>query len=245
MANPAGTETVIIAPPTPIISGLNPNSATVGGGPLTLTVNGPGLLVSSVVQRNGSVSSTNSVSGTQLTASAPANLVANVGGASVAVPGPRGTASNPLTYSIASSVGVSVIDYCPPGRASANYPTSQGPGGASRPACARTVATPWGHFVVPPCPGMRRRAIIVSSQGEPGPGPGVVTSHRLETSQSGPPTMRKSCTLYAVIISLFRVIPVAASLPLDSIRNAKRKSRSVLGLIDATSYCGGSTPDCP
>jgi uncharacterized protein (TIGR03437 family) len=63
-------------------------------------VNGFGFLVGSTVQWNGSPLSTNYVSGTQLTATVPTNLIASTGTASVSVLNPGGTTFNTVTFAI-------------------------------------------------------------------------------------------------------------------------------------------------
>jgi NHL repeat len=115
IVDPGGTLSAplrfIISAATPTIIGLIPNSLTVGGGQFTLTVNGSGFLPGCAVQWNGSALSTNYLGSTQITASVPANLVANVSSTSVAVINPGGTASNYLAFSITSSTGTSAISY--------------------------------------------------------------------------------------------------------------------------------------
>lgn len=69
----------------PVISSLNPNSATAGSPTFTLTVNGGGFVVGSVVQWNGSPLVTNVLSSTQLQATALANQVASPGSIPVTV----------------------------------------------------------------------------------------------------------------------------------------------------------------
>jgi len=88
--------------PTPSISSLSPNSAAVGSGAFTLTVNGAGFVNSSVVRWNGSGRATTVVSAAQLTATIPADDVQAAGAISVTVfnPPPGGGTSNPVTFTI-------------------------------------------------------------------------------------------------------------------------------------------------
>ena len=93
--------------PVPIITGLSPNSAAVGGGALTLTVSGTNFVAASTVDIGGSALATTFVSSTQLTAAVPAVDTALLGTLSVKVmnPAPGGGASNSLPFTIASNVG--------------------------------------------------------------------------------------------------------------------------------------------
>ena len=91
---------ITINAPTPSISNLSPNSATAGGTAFTLTLNGTGFVNGSTVQWNGSALSTSYVSATQVTATAPASLIASAGTASVTVLNPGGAISNAVTFVI-------------------------------------------------------------------------------------------------------------------------------------------------
>jgi hypothetical protein len=84
--------------PTTVTS-LNPNTAIAGGPAFTLTVNGSGFASGGVVQWNGTPLSTTFVNATQLTASAPANLIATAGTAQVTVMVP-GLTYNFVTFAI-------------------------------------------------------------------------------------------------------------------------------------------------
>ncbi len=86
--------TLPINPPTPVISSLNPTSATAAGAAFTLTVNGTGYLSGATVQWKGSALPTTFVSSTQLSASVSAPLIASTGNASITVVNPGGTTSN-------------------------------------------------------------------------------------------------------------------------------------------------------
>ncbi|MBV9742822.1 MAG: hypothetical protein JO099_03595, partial [Acidobacteriia bacterium] len=91
---------VIGTPPALVISSLSPSSVVAGSSTFTLTVNGSGFLSSSVVQWNGSPLSTTYVSGTQLMASVPANLIASQATASITVGDPTGQNSNVVSLAI-------------------------------------------------------------------------------------------------------------------------------------------------
>ena len=84
----------------PVISGLSPDSTTAGGPAFTLTVNGSGFNSGAAVEWNGAALATTYVSVNQLTAAAPANLIASPGSASIHVANSGGTTSNALTFTI-------------------------------------------------------------------------------------------------------------------------------------------------
>jgi len=106
------------------LTSLGPNGATMGGPTFTLTVNGSSFVSGATVQWNGSPLSTSFVNGTQLTATVPGSLIANLGSASVTVVNPRSTASNALTFSINPLTGGGpVITSLSPGSAIAGGPT--------------------------------------------------------------------------------------------------------------------------
>ncbi len=86
--------------PTPSLTSITPNSATVGGAAFTLTVNGSNFVNGSVVYWRGSARTTTFVSNARLTATIPASDIAAAGTASVTVfsPAPGGGVSNSLTF---------------------------------------------------------------------------------------------------------------------------------------------------
>lgn len=88
--------------PTPSISSLSPNSAAVGSGAFTLTVNGAGFVNGSVVRWNGSDRATTFVSTTQLTATVLAADVQAAGSFPVTVfsPTPGGGLSSSATFTV-------------------------------------------------------------------------------------------------------------------------------------------------
>jgi hypothetical protein len=71
--------------PAPSVSGIAPTSANAGSAAFTLTVNGAGFLAGATVQWNGAPLTTTFGSTTQLTATVPANLIANAGTVNVTV----------------------------------------------------------------------------------------------------------------------------------------------------------------
>jgi hypothetical protein len=91
--------------PVPVITSLNPSSATAGGPPFPLTVNGTGFVQDSVVRWNGSPRTTTLRSPTQLTAEIASADIASVGSASITVanPAPGGGISQPAIFTIAAT----------------------------------------------------------------------------------------------------------------------------------------------
>lgn len=92
----------------PAIGALTPSTASAGGPAFTLTVTGTGLASGSVVQWNGMSLPTVFVSGTQLTASVPANLIANIGTAQVTVVS-GGATSNALAFAVVAAPVIAAI----------------------------------------------------------------------------------------------------------------------------------------
>ncbi len=88
------------APAPPTITLLAPSATTAGGAAFTLAVTGTGFLSGAVVQWNGAALSTTFVNATQLSAAAPANLIAAVGSANITVANPDGTVSKGVSFAI-------------------------------------------------------------------------------------------------------------------------------------------------
>lgn len=86
----------------PTISGLTPDSATVGSLDLLITVNGANFTAASKVRFNGVELATTFVSSTQLTATIPASLLATAGTGTVTVvtPNPGGGTSNGFPFNV-------------------------------------------------------------------------------------------------------------------------------------------------
>jgi uncharacterized protein (TIGR03437 family) len=135
--------TFAVIAPTPSISSLSPNSVTAGGPPVTLTVFGSGFLAGSIVQWNGSALSTSYGSGTQLTASVPATLIANQGTASVTVVDFGAATSNAVTFTISASGGFSITSASalPGGTVGAPYSLALAATGGVTPYKTWTVIT--------------------------------------------------------------------------------------------------------
>ena len=88
--------------PIPVVTDLNPDTATEGGTAFALTVNGAGFVADSVVRWNGADRATTFVSETELQATITTADVATAGTADVAVftPAPGGGTSGALTFTI-------------------------------------------------------------------------------------------------------------------------------------------------
>jgi uncharacterized protein (TIGR03437 family) len=113
VANPNGSvsspATFNINPPTvPTISSLSPTSATAGGPPFTLTVNGAGFASGAFVQWNSTKLPTTYFNANQLTAAVPASLITAAGSASLTVVNPGGLTSSPATFTVEPPVGIFV-----------------------------------------------------------------------------------------------------------------------------------------
>jgi hypothetical protein len=93
------TQYVNFTPGDPGITGIYPNSATVGGEAFYLTVYGTGFVPGATVYWGSAPLATRFRSSTKLTAEVPSNLILNLGTASVAVTTPAG-ASNPAAFAI-------------------------------------------------------------------------------------------------------------------------------------------------
>jgi hypothetical protein len=94
--------TITITNPVPVLSGLNPTSATEGDPPFTLTATGTNFVLSSVVQWNGVARPTTYVSATELRAAVPASDIAAPGTATVTVvnPAPGSATSNAKDFAV-------------------------------------------------------------------------------------------------------------------------------------------------
>jgi len=90
----------------PTISGVTPNSATVGSSDVTITVNGTGFLSGSKVRFNSTELATTFGSDAQLTATVPASSLTTGGVASITAvnPAPGGGTSNSATFTVNSQV---------------------------------------------------------------------------------------------------------------------------------------------
>jgi hypothetical protein len=92
------TQAFTIGPfPVPVVTSIQPTSATAGAAVFTLTINGSKFVQSSTVDWNGIALNTTYVSSTQLTAAVPASDIVTAGYDTVTVvnPSPGGGPSNP------------------------------------------------------------------------------------------------------------------------------------------------------
>lgn len=90
--------------PVPVLTSVSPTAAVAGGAGFTLTTNGTGFVLGSVVHWNGATRTTTFVSGTQLTAAIPASDIVSAGTAQVTVvsPTPGGGTSSPVAFTISN-----------------------------------------------------------------------------------------------------------------------------------------------
>jgi uncharacterized protein (TIGR03437 family) len=89
----SGASAFTINPAAPAITGLSPKSTAAGGSAFTLVVYGTGYLSGAVVNWRGTVLATTYVSGSQLTAVVPANLITSPDTAQLMVINPGGAQS--------------------------------------------------------------------------------------------------------------------------------------------------------
>lgn len=92
----------------PALGALTPGTTSAGGPAFTLTATGSGFAPGAVVHWNSTSLSTAFVSANQVTASVPANLIANVGTAQITVFS-GGAASNALTFAVVAAPTISTI----------------------------------------------------------------------------------------------------------------------------------------
>jgi hypothetical protein len=101
-------EQAIVTPPppaqSPVVASLSPTSANAGAPALTLTVNGSNFLSGATIMWNGTALTTTVVSGSQVTAPVPVNLLAQAGviNVTIQIPVQGGTAltSNAATFTV-------------------------------------------------------------------------------------------------------------------------------------------------
>lgn len=101
----AGSPLLVLAPgPDPTVTSLSPNSAIVGSGGFTLTVNGANFTIGSAVLWGGTPLATNLVSPNQLTALISASEIASIGTTPVSVQAysnPSAPSSNAVNFTVA------------------------------------------------------------------------------------------------------------------------------------------------
>ncbi len=120
------------ATPVPVLTSLSPARGFIGGGDFTLTVNGSGFALPSIVRWNGAARPTTFVSSSQLRAAIPASDSATAGTAQVSVftPAPGGgvSAALPFTIGAGPTLTVSATSVAP--GASVTVTLTDGLGGA-------------------------------------------------------------------------------------------------------------------
>ena len=101
----AALQLLVLAPgPAPTATSLVPNSAIVGSGGFTLTINGANFTIGSVVLWGGTPLATNLVSPNQLTASVSASQIAGIGTTPVSIQAysnPSAPVSNAVNFTVA------------------------------------------------------------------------------------------------------------------------------------------------
>jgi uncharacterized protein (TIGR03437 family) len=140
--------------PAPTVTSLLPSSASAGGGPLTLTINGNGFIASSTVTFNGLLHGATFVSASQLSITLSTSDLANAGTFAVVVtnPPPGGGSSQQFGFTVTLNVAQTSVT----GRVVWNgtpVPNSvvelkQGYPGDSNPVLASTVSAADGTFTI-------------------------------------------------------------------------------------------------
>lgn len=97
---------------TPVLSSISPQTALLGSGALTLTVNGSNFIPGSTVNWNGAPMPTILANSTQLSATVAASLITKIGSAQITITNgsPGGGTSGALPFSIFRSVGLDTND---------------------------------------------------------------------------------------------------------------------------------------
>jgi uncharacterized protein (TIGR03437 family) len=96
----SGQATFTITTAVPVITNCSPTTVTAGGPSFWLTINGTGFSSGALAQWNGSPIATTAFSAAQLSAFAPASLIATAGTASLTVANWGGAVSNAVTITI-------------------------------------------------------------------------------------------------------------------------------------------------
>ena len=117
IVNPGGavsnTAQFPVAPGAPVVTSISPTSVVTGGAAFTLTVNGSGFVLGSLVQWNGATLNTAFLSSAQVTATVDAFRIATPGTATVSVWNPSGALSGNLTFVIAAPSGPTLSSLSP------------------------------------------------------------------------------------------------------------------------------------
>ena len=102
------TYTLSVIDASQVISSVTPNSTTVGGGAVTLVINGANFTTDSIVRWNGANLATTFISPTQLNATLPADHMTVAGTAEIVVFNPAfgGLTSNAVTFTITNPIPV-------------------------------------------------------------------------------------------------------------------------------------------
>jgi uncharacterized protein (TIGR03437 family) len=200
----------------PVISGLSPNSATVGSPGFTLTVSGSGFVNGSTVQWNGSALGTTYVSGSQLNASVLASQIANLGNATVTITNPGGAVSNSLAFTInVATLSITTGSPLPVGTVGVPY---------SQALAATGGVTPYKNWTV--------------TVGNPPPGISLTTLGGVLTGLlTGTPTTPGTFTF---IVQVTDNSNTTASKQFSLTINGGALSISANGIVNAASYAGGS-----
>ena len=110
---PSAALTFTVAQPAPVLNSFSPSSAVAGTPAFTLTVNGSGLVLGSLVQWNGAMLNMAFLSSAQVTATVDAFRIATPGTATVSVWNPSGALSGNLTFVIAAPSGPTLSSLSP------------------------------------------------------------------------------------------------------------------------------------
>jgi uncharacterized protein (TIGR03437 family) len=102
-----------IGPPDPVVTSLNPSSATAGSAGFTLTISGTGFLPGATVQINGSVLATTFVNAEQVTALVPASIIGSPGYVLGEVVNPGGAASGLFPFKVNPQTRLSILTTSP------------------------------------------------------------------------------------------------------------------------------------
>lgn len=139
---PSATLPFTVSPLT--IGSIGPTSAEAGSGPATLTVSGQYFTSGATIQWTAPGGATvqiapSLIQSAQLTATVPANLLANAGTAEIAVSDPGSTLSNALAFTIATPIAIGSAPL-PVGQVSLPYSTTLSASGGIPPYSAWTVS---------------------------------------------------------------------------------------------------------
>ena len=127
----------VVAPVSPQVSALAPQTVTVGSPGFTLQVTGSGFLSGATVRWNGADRSTTFVSATQLQAAIPAADLVTPGTVPVTVRNPDAVVSNSMNFTVLapalSLTGITITDGLPVLCGGTTPPTRRRPAGATTP----------------------------------------------------------------------------------------------------------------